>query len=200
MNYRSVSPAIKQSSVCQVENIFDILKSTENDAERTTLKHVVCSGYNLSRRQASSMYKISRMKERAIAVSEACQKAEEIKSMHQYLARVEQRAFLNSLGVDCDAYLNGSGSDDSEEESEDGKEDFSDTEERQVTGEENNSSQILNKVKRLVLTLLPTRWLQNVLRTMRMVRVWDLMATALVGVERFTDLQHHLTKICRKSM
>jgi len=81
------------------------------------------------------------MKERAIAVSEACQKAEEIKSMHQYLARVEQRAFLNSLGVDCDAYLNSSGSDDSEEESEDGKEDFSDTEERQVTGEENNSSQ-----------------------------------------------------------
>ena len=116
---------------------FDILKSAENDAERNRLKHVVSSGYNLSRRQASSMYKISRMKERATAVTEACEKAKEITSMHKYFARVEQRAFFNSVGADCDVYLNGSGSeDDSGEESEVEEDDLSDSEECQESVEE----------------------------------------------------------------
>lgn len=129
--------------VCLAESFFDILKSTESDAERTRLKHVISSGYNLSRRQASSLYKISRMKERAIAVSEACQKAEQIKSRHRYLAKAEQRAFLTSQGVDSDAYkLEGSSSEDN---SEDEEEDISESEKGGLAEEDPISSQSLEE-------------------------------------------------------
>ena len=158
MDYGAMMNELSQHLLCDQsksyissEDFFDVLKSTESDAERTRLKHVVCSGYNLSRRQASSIYKISRLKERATAVSEACQRAEDIKAMHGYLAKVEQRAFLNSLGVDCDAYLDSSSSEDDSEESEEEEEeeDITENDEEQVNGDDKISSQSFEDTERI---------------------------------------------------
>ena len=103
----------------------DMLNSVESDAERNRLKHTIGSACNVSTRQASATYKISRMKDRALAVSAASQKAKEIKKMHDYLARVEQRAFLTSQGIEYEKYLEESSS---EDDSEDEEESISDNE------------------------------------------------------------------------
>ena len=144
MNELSQSLPSSQSK-CYISSseFFDILESTESDAERTLLKHVVCSGYNLSKRQAHSKFKISRMKERAIAVSEACQKAKQIKALYMHLAKIEQKAFLTSQGIDFDEYLDVSSSD-NEDESKDSEEDSSEDDQCELV-DENISSPVMER-------------------------------------------------------
>ena len=107
-----------RSKTMPKEEFNKILDTNESEAERNRLKHTIASAYNLSRRKASSLYNIARMQKRAKDISEASQKAREIHEMHNYLAKIEQRAFLVSRGVNCDSYIQTSSSE-SESESED---------------------------------------------------------------------------------
>lgn len=111
-------PTQSKTILMPKEEFNKILDTTESEAERHRLKHTIASAYNLSRRQASSLYNIARMQKRATDISEASQKVREIYEMHNYLAKIEQRAFLISHGVNCDSYIQTSSSE-SESESED---------------------------------------------------------------------------------
>ena len=78
--------------------------------KKCLVKHSVYSTYNLSKREASKLYGISRLKERASRVSEASRKIADIKSKHAYLACVEQRAFLQTLHLNPIEYMTQSSS------------------------------------------------------------------------------------------
>jgi hypothetical protein len=126
MDFGSLKDEIMRKFICQEsqpimsgEEFHKILYTSENDAERNRLKHTIASAYNLSRRQAASLFKISRMKARATSINEAYKKAKEIYDMHNYLAEVEQRSFLISQGINSDYYLESSGSESEEEETDD---------------------------------------------------------------------------------
>ena len=69
------------------------------------MKHTVCSAYNLSKRQAKTLYGISRVRQRAEKVCEAGSKIAEIKSKHDFLAQLEQRLYLFALGLNAGDYI-----------------------------------------------------------------------------------------------
>lgn len=54
--------SLPKPNLMSSEEFNEILYTSENDAERNRIKHTICSAYNLSRRQASSLYNISRFK------------------------------------------------------------------------------------------------------------------------------------------
>ena len=73
--------------------------------KKSLLKHIICSAYNLSKREAQKLYGISRLRERAEKVNEAVDKISEIKSKHNFLAKLEQKSYLVSLGLDAHNYI-----------------------------------------------------------------------------------------------
>lgn len=127
-------PTQSKTILMSKEEFNKILDTTESEAERNRLKHTIASAYNLSRRQASSLYNIARMQKRATDISEASQKVREIYEMHNYLAKIEQRAFLISHRVNFDSYIQTSSSE-SESESEDDEADSIASEECQNVNE-----------------------------------------------------------------
>lgn len=95
------------------EDLNSILSVANSEADKSHLKHAVCSAYNLSKREAKNLYGISRLQERAEKVCEAANNISEIKSKHNFFARIEQKSFLLSSGLNVDDYLSelSSGSD-----------------------------------------------------------------------------------------
>lgn len=82
-----------------------LLSVAQGEVEKTLLKHTVCSTQNLSRRQASQIYGISKLKERADTVNKTAITMKEIKDRHSALAKSEQKQFLLSCGENIDDYL-----------------------------------------------------------------------------------------------
>ena len=68
----------------------------------------MCSTQNLSRRQASQLYGISKLQERADTVNKAVSAIKEIKDGHSAFAKSEQKRFLLSCRESIDDYLTSS--------------------------------------------------------------------------------------------
>ena len=87
------------------EDMNTLISVASNESEKTLLKHTVCNAYNLSKRQAKTLYGISRVRRRAEKVSEAASKIAEINSKHDFLAQLEQRSYLFALGLNVGDYI-----------------------------------------------------------------------------------------------
>ena len=87
------------------EDMNTLIPVASNESEKTLLKHTVCNAYNLSKRQAKTLYAISRVRQRAEKVSKAASKIAEIKSKHDFLAQLEQRLYLFALGLNVGDYI-----------------------------------------------------------------------------------------------
>ena len=88
---------------------YDILLSTaQGNAEKKILKHTLCSSQNLSRRQASQIYGISKLGKRADEINKTANAIKEIKSRYSAVAKAEKKAFLFSCGENINDYLTSS--------------------------------------------------------------------------------------------
>ena len=97
-------PQVKRDSqFMSREDFDDVLGAANSEPEKCLVKHSVCSVYNLSKREASKLYGISTLKERASRVSEASRKIADIKSKHAYLARTcrTKSLFANIAFKEC---------------------------------------------------------------------------------------------------
>ena len=88
---------------------YDILLSTaQGNAEKKILKHTLCSSQNLSRRQASQIYGISKLGKRADEINKTANAIKEIKSRYCAVAKAEKKTFLFSCGENINDYLTSS--------------------------------------------------------------------------------------------
>lgn len=93
--------------------------ATQSEPEKEILKHTICSSYNLSKRKASKLYGISRLKKRSDKVSAASKTAKEIQTRSKTLAKEEKRVYLVSCGVDPKSILSDSSESDGSDFSDD---------------------------------------------------------------------------------
>ena len=93
--------------------------ATLSEPEKEFLKHTICSGYNLSKRNASKLYGISRLKKRSGKVSAASKTAKEIQTRTKTLAKEEKRVYLISCRVDPKSILSDSSQSDGSDFSDD---------------------------------------------------------------------------------
>lgn len=88
---------------------YDILLSTaQGNAEKKILKHTLCSSQNLSRRQASQIYGISKLGKRADEINKTANAIKEIKSRYSAVAKAEKKTFLFSCGENINDYVTSS--------------------------------------------------------------------------------------------
>ena len=88
---------------------YDILLSTaQGNAEKKILKHTLCSSQNLSRRQASQIYGISKLGKRADEINKTANAIKEIKSRYSAVAKSEKKTFLFSCGENINDYFTSS--------------------------------------------------------------------------------------------
>lgn len=95
----------------------DLLNSVNATSELQRIKHVIASTHNFSQRQARRIG-IRHLRQRATQVENATETVKNIRSKHNYFAKLEQKAFLHSQGLDFEQYFS-SDSDSSEWDSED---------------------------------------------------------------------------------
>ena len=86
------------------EQLINIAE-TESESEKQILKHVLCSSYNLSKREASKRYGISGLSRRAEKVNDAVESAKDIKHKHMHAMKQEQHEYLLSHGIDPNKFL-----------------------------------------------------------------------------------------------
>ena len=94
----------KKEVFLEKESCQDLLKSATATSEVQRLKHVISSTHNLSQREARNLG-IRNLRKRAKQVEEVTKVVRTIRSKHKYFAKVEQRVFLDSQGVDYHEYL-----------------------------------------------------------------------------------------------
>ena len=94
-----------------------MLNSVTATSERQRIKHIITSTHNLSQRQAQRLG-IRHLTQRATQVEDAIETVKHIRSKHNYFAKLEQKAFIHSQGLDFEEY-DSSDSDSSEWDSSD---------------------------------------------------------------------------------
>ncbi|CAB4002907.1 Hypothetical predicted protein [Paramuricea clavata] len=109
---------VKKEDPIRKDECQDLLKSATSTSEVQKIKHVIASTHNMSQREAQRLG-IRRLKQRAAQVEDATETVKNIKSKHNYFAKLEQKAFLHTHGLDFELYLSSDSSDSSEWESED---------------------------------------------------------------------------------
>ncbi len=98
----------RKKSYIPREDYEVLLSVAQGETEKKILKHTLCSTQNLSRRQASQMYGISKLQERADIVNKTAIAMKEIKDRHSVLVKSEQKRYLLSCGENIDDYLTSS--------------------------------------------------------------------------------------------
>ena len=93
----------------------DLLNSVTATSELQRIKHVIASMHNLSQRQARRIG-LRHLRQRATQVENATETVKNIRSKHNYFAKLEQKAFLHSQGLDFGQYFSSSSEWDSEDE------------------------------------------------------------------------------------
>ena len=68
--------------------------ATQSEPEKEILKHTLCSSYNLSKRKASKLYGISRLKKRSHKVNPSSKIAKEIQTRKQSKGKKRVLGFL----------------------------------------------------------------------------------------------------------
>ena len=156
--YMSMRSNIQSNAVAQAKSFVPneeykvLLSAAQGDSEKKLLKHVLCETQNMSKRQASKVYGISKMKERATEINKASVGIKQKKDRHIALAKLEQKEFLLSCGASIDEYLTSSSESCNETDSETSESDDSSCEsERNIF-----NSEILDKRNVSVLHLLDT--------------------------------------------
>lgn len=97
--------APRTQTLMSSEELNSLMSVANNEAEKSLLKHAACSAYNLSKREARELYGITRIRKRAIKVSDAAERISEIKSKHNFMAKLEQKSYLLSIGLNVDSYV-----------------------------------------------------------------------------------------------
>jgi len=95
----------------------DLLDSTLTQSEAEKIKHTIASTHDLSKRQAEQLG-ISNMNKRAKKIELIIETLKAIKQKHRFFSKIEQKAFLQSQGINSASYLL-SDSDTSDTDSED---------------------------------------------------------------------------------
>ncbi len=108
----------KKEDPIRKDECQDLLKSATSTSEVQKIKHVIASTHNMSQREAQRLG-IRRLKQRAAQVEGATETVKNIRSKHNYFAKLEQKAFLHTQGLDFEFYLSSDSSDSSEWDSED---------------------------------------------------------------------------------
>ena len=112
--YSSLSNTIQSDMISRKklyiprEDYEVLLSVAQGKTEKKILKHTLCSTQNLSRRQASQLYGISKLQERADTVNKDVTAIKEIKDRHSAFAKSEQKRFLLSCEESIDDYLTSS--------------------------------------------------------------------------------------------
>lgn len=82
----------------------DLLDSTLTQYEAEKIKHTIASTHNLSKRQAEQLG-IRNMSKRAKKVELITETVKGIKQKHRFFSKIEQKAFLQSQGINSTSYL-----------------------------------------------------------------------------------------------
>ncbi|CAB3985525.1 Hypothetical predicted protein [Paramuricea clavata] len=81
-----------------------LLSAAQGESDKKLMKHTLCSTLSLSRRQASKLYSISKMRKKAVEINETAVSMKDIRDKHHYLAKLEQRQFLLSCGENINEF------------------------------------------------------------------------------------------------
>ena len=98
----------KNKSYIPREDYEALVSVAQGEPENELLKHTLCSSQNISRREASKVYGISKLKERADKIDKTAIAMKEIKERHSALAKLEKKTFLLSCGENVDEFLTSS--------------------------------------------------------------------------------------------